>query len=194
MHRPHLALLPLIACVGVAAPSLADHIEGHDNDSNIFPVPIPGHDDFSGGAAWVHAIGPFAGREILSATFDITYVSDGTTPASEMLLNVGLWVEGSSGQRYVETVVTGADLGFGSGAGTFHGVLETHDLDGVPIVNPLFPPYSSVDIIIGAVNGGIEGKAYFVDSVINFHLAPVPAPATAVLLGLAGAAASRRRR
>jgi hypothetical protein len=33
------------------------------------------------------------------------------------------------------------------------------------------PPYSIVDIAVGAVDGGIEGSGYFVDSFINFDVA-----------------------
>jgi len=188
-------VLALLFMVGKAVPAaLADHIDGHDDDDPVHPVPIPGQDFFSGGAMWVTAIGPVGGREILNTRFDITFVSDGATPASELLLNVGLLVEdGMGGDVYVETVLTGADLGFGDEPGTYRGTWETADLNGIAIPG-FFPPYSLVDLIVGATNGGIDGTAYFVDSYVYFDLVPVPAPAGAALLGVGALAATRRRR
>jgi hypothetical protein len=147
----------------------ADHIPGHDNDDPVFPVPIPGQEHFSGGIMFVTAIGPLGGSEIHNATFDITYVSDGTTPASELHITVGLFVNPDN-PVYIETSVDGTDLGFGSGAGTFKGTFETEALNGVAVESFLIAPNSIVDLEIGAVNGGIEGTGYFVDSFINFDM------------------------
>jgi hypothetical protein len=163
--------IALTISLAAVLPVRADHIPGHDDADPVFPVPIPGQEDFSGGAAWVSAIGPFGGSEIFNARFDITYVSDGATPASNMLLNVGLLIEdGVGGAVYVETVVTGADLGFGSGPGTFHGTWETADLNGIAVENFLVAPYSLIDVIIDSTDGGIAGTGYFEDSFIYFDL------------------------
>ncbi|MHC5114433.1 MAG: hypothetical protein ACYTGP_08410 [Planctomycetota bacterium] len=172
-------LLTAAAAVGLLAwghPASADHIPGHSNEDPTFPVPIPGQSEFSGGAMWVTAIGPVGGSEMHSATFDITFVSDGQTPASDLLLNVSLFIdEGPAGVNQVETVVTGADLGFGSGPGTFHGTFETTDLNGIAVEHFLVAPYSLMDIIVDAVGGGgIQGTGYFVDSFIHFDLVGAP--------------------
>lgn len=192
MNPKHVCAL-LISLAVVSPPVLADHIDGHDDDDPVHPVPIPGEDFFTGGAMFVTAIGPVGGSEILNTRFDITFVSDGATPASELLLNVGLLIEdGFGGGTYVETVVTGEDLGFGSGAGTFHGTWETDALNGIA-KEGFFPPYSLVDLVVGAVHGGIDGTAYFVDSYVYFDIIPVPGPATLAGFGV-GALALRRRR
>ena len=147
----------------------ADHIPNHDNDDPIFPVPIPGKEFFSGGIMFVTAIGPPGGSEIHNTIFDITYVSDGATPASDLHITVGMWL-GEENPIYVETHVDGTDLGFGSGPGTFEGTFETSALNGIAVESFFFPPYSIVDLSIGAINGQIDGTGYFVDSFINFDL------------------------
>ena len=157
-----------LAVSGFSGGVRADHIPGHDNDDPIFPVPIPGQEFFSGGILFVTALGPHGGSEIHNTTFDITYVSDGATPASDLHITVGM-VLGEQNPVYVEAVVNGTDLGFGSGPGTFQGSFETSVLNGVA-VQGFFPPYSIVDISIGSIDGGIQGTAYFVDSFINFDL------------------------
>lgn len=156
----------LLGLVAVTLPLQADHIPGHSNDDPIFPVPIPGEDIFNGGIIFVTAIGPLEGSEIFSTEFDITYVSDGATPASDMLIVVGF----PTTTEYVELHVTGADLGFGDGPGTFTGTLTTDALNGIT-VGSFFPPYSIVNLDIGAVNGQIDGVGYFEDSFINFDVA-----------------------
>ena len=145
----------------------ADHINDHLNSDPEWPVAFPTREFFSGGAAFVTAIGPFAGWEVTNAVFDITWVSDGTTPASELAIDVGVRTEAG----YVEIHVTGADLGFGSGPGTFTGTYSTHGLDGI-YQGGFFGPNSTLDIALGAVNGGIEGTGYFVDSYINLDVIP----------------------
>jgi len=69
-------------------------------------------------------------------------------------------------------IVTGADLGFGSGAGTFYGTFETTALNGVAVENFLVAPNSLIDVIIDASGGGIQGTAYFVDSAILLDVIP----------------------
>lgn len=182
-----LSAMIVTSCLG-ASPALADHIHGHHDNDPLHPVPIPGEDFFTGGAMFVTAIGPVGGREILNTRFDITFISDGATPASELFLIVGLVVEDQfNGRTYVEAEVTGADLGFGSGPGTFHGTWATSAFNGFA-VEGFFPPYSIVDLTIGATSGGIDGYAYFEDSFVYFDLNEVPAPATlsCLTIGLIG--------
>lgn len=159
------ALAFATATVALTLPLSADHIDGHSNDDPIFPVPIPGSDIFTGGIIFITAIGPLEGSEIFSTEFDITYVSDGATPASDMLIVVGF----PTTTDYVEIHVSGADLGFGDGPGTFTGTLTTDALNGIT-VGSFFPPYSLVFLDIGAVNGQIDGVGYFEKSFINFDV------------------------
>ncbi|MHC5001575.1 MAG: hypothetical protein ACYTJ0_00480 [Planctomycetota bacterium] len=161
----------LSAATMLAMPGRADHIPGHNDGDPVFPVPIPGQEHFSGGIMFVTAIGPNGGSHVHNARFDITFVSDGATPAEELLIVVGMFIEEESGEIvHVETEVSGADLGFGSGAGTFHGTFETDALNGVAVESFLLPPYSIVDLDVGATTGGIDGTGYFVDSFIYFDL------------------------
>jgi hypothetical protein len=183
-----LSIAPVAAAtvLAVSGPASADHIPGHDDSDPVFPIPMPGPSDFSGGgvAIWMTAIGPNGGSEVTKATFDFTYVSDGATPASDLLLNVGHWVESAPGEVvYVETIVTGADLGFTSGAGTFHGTFETTALNGVTIEHFLVAPNSLMDLIIDSTTGGVQGTAYFVDSFIYLDLNTDPSTCTSDLDG-----------
>jgi hypothetical protein len=176
--RPHARtrrLTQVLAGLAVLAGSSsgwADHIPDHDPCEQFFPTVLPGQDLFNGGAALAHSIGPLGGSVISNAIFEITYVSDGATPASDIELVASLWVENDIGEyEYVETVVTGADLGFGSGPGTFVGSLETTDLNGIALEYFLTAPYSVIDLMIDVVGGGgIQGIGYFQDSFIHFDI------------------------
>jgi len=167
----------------------ADHIPGHSDSDPVFPVPIPGQEFFDGGIVFVTAIGPLAGSEITNTTFDITWVSDGLTPASDLMIEVGIVLESG----FVEFEVHGSDLGFGSGPGTFHGTLSTDALNGIPQPS-FFPPYSIVHLTIGSITGAIDGTGYFQDSFIYFDVNNVPAPGALALLGCAAILPRRRRR
>lgn len=167
MSRSLPRVLPavLVAALLIPVTAIADHIPGHDNNDPVWPVPIPGREFFDGGVLFVTAIGPIGGYEVTNATFDITYISDGTTPAADIIIEAGVATE----DGYVSTHVTGRDLGFGSGEGTFEGSFSTAELNGV-VLEGFFPPYSTFDIQIYAENGGIEGSGYFVDSFINLDV------------------------
>ena len=171
-----------------ATPAVANHIPGHNNNDPVFPVPIPGQDHFSGGILFVTAIGPEAGTEITNTTFDITYVSDGFTPASDMFIEASIQLE----DGFATFEVTGADLDFGSGPGTFTGEFSTDMLNGIVVGS--FLPSSIVHLTIGSIQGGIDGTAYFEDSFIYFDVINVPAPAAAALFGCAAVVHRRRRR
>jgi hypothetical protein len=165
--------------------ALADHIPGHDDCDPEFPVPMPGQEFFDGGVLFVTFIGPLADNVITSTTFDITWVSDGATPASDLFIEIAVQVD----QEFREFSVTGADLGFGSGPGTFHGTLQTKDLNGV--VWPGFPgPNSIINATVDVVGGGgIQGSAYFLDSFITFDVIPPP-PCPSLGCGTGGACAA----
>ncbi len=170
-------LLSAAVAAGIGALAFADHINGHNDDDPIHPVPIPGQEFFDGGVMFVTAIGPVGGREVIEVDMDITYVSDGTTPASEIVIEVGMLVEDNDGViEYQSFHVTGGELGFGSGPGRFHGTFSTDALNGFA-VQGFLPPYSIVDLMIGSVNGGIQGSGYFEDSFANFMLTPIGCPA-----------------
>src|SRR5687767_904653 len=123
----------LLTCAAVAE---GTHIAGHNPSDPTFPIPLPGQDHFSGGAVAGTFIGPPGGTVITGATFQITYVSDGVTPASDIEIFVDIPV-GPSESREIH--VTGADLGFGSGPGTFSGTLQTDALNGTVYQSPFFP-------------------------------------------------------
>lgn len=159
-----------LALAATPTATLADHIDGHDNCDPVFPVPLPGEEFFHGGVLFVTAIGPVEDDIITNTTFDITWVSDGATPASDLLLHGSVQVDNT----LAYFTVTGEDLGFGSGPGKFKGTFSTDTLNGV-VWPGVFPPYSIVDLQIDSVNGGgIQGYAYFVDSFINFDVIPAP--------------------
>lgn len=151
---------------GVAA---GNHIPGHEECDPTFPMPIPGPDFFTGGVLFVTLIGPVEDTVITNTTFSITYTSDGATPASDLQLAVSAMVDGG----FAEVIVTGADLGFGSGPGTFTGTFQTDALNGV--VFQAIPPSSIVELMIDAVGGGgIQGIGFFTDSFITFDVIPAP--------------------
>ena len=158
--------LLLVACL----PTFADHFPGHDPCALTHTLTIPGKEFFNGQglALFISYIGPPSDSIITNTTFDITFVSDGTMPASELefLVGIGL-VEG-----FVDVSVLGSDLGFGSGLGIFVGTFQTSALNGTVVPNV---PGALVDVHISHSSGnGIPGTAYFVDSTITFDVIPPP--------------------
>jgi hypothetical protein len=111
------------------------------------------------------------GTIITNTQFDITYVSDGITPASDIVIGVSAPVDMQSREFHI----TGADLGFGSGSGTFTGTFETDELNGE--VGQDFPDFPTViHLTIDSVAGGVRGLGFFQDSFINLAVIPVPDP------------------
>ncbi len=188
MLAKHVARLCAFIVLGFGSAVWADHIPGHDPLDPTFPVPLPGPQFFNGGVLFGTFIGPVEGTQILNTTYDITYVSDGTTPAANLLIEMSVMVNND----VVELVVTGADLGFGSGAGTFDGTFQTNAFNGT-VWQPAIFPHSIIDLNIGATTGGIEGSGFFQNSFIVFDVIPVPEPASIMLL-LGGAVIGRRAR
>ena len=163
-------MITALALLAMPSATRADHIPNHDNCDDTFPMPIPGQEFFNGGVLFVNLIGPVEDHIITNTTFDITYVSDGATPASDIQLHGFITVDGGTS----DFVVTGADLGFGSGPGTFKGTYQTDALNGVADPSFFFPPYAWVDLQIDAINGGINSSGYFVDSFITCDVIPAP--------------------
>jgi hypothetical protein len=157
--------------------------------TETWSIMLPGQEFFDGGFLFVTGIGPPSGSTIVNTTFDINYVSDGTTPASELAIHVTAPVDGV----HVDTDVIGTDLGFTSGPGTFTGTFATTALNGVTWNT--FLPTPVIDIEIGSTNfpPAIDGSGYFVDSFIIFDYVPVPEPGSFVLLAVGAAGALVRR-
>jgi hypothetical protein len=185
--------LASFACAPVAE---GTHIAGHNPADPTFPIPLPGQDHFSGGAIAGTFIGPPGGTVITGATFDITYVSDGVTPASDIEIFVGIPISPTEAR---EIHVTGADLGFGSGPGTFSGTFQTEGLNGTVWQNPFFFE-SLIDLHIGSTGlpPAIAGVGFFVDSAIILDVIPVPEPSSSIFAAVLSAAVAawqyRRRK
>ena len=163
-----IVMITALALSVMSITTQADHINNHSECDPIFPCPLPGQNDFNGGIMWVTLIGPVEDSIISGTTFDITWVSDGATPASDLLLHGSVMVDND----FVDFTVTGADLGFGSGPGTFKGTISTDALNGIAWPFFLVAPYSIVDLMVDSVNGGgIQGYAYFAEgSFIKFDV------------------------
>lgn len=150
----------------LAGTANADHIKGHNNCDSTFPMPIPGQEHFDGGVMFVTFIGPLEDDVITNTTFNITYVSDGVTPASELYIDLSVMVD----DGFADFGIHGSDLGFGSGPGTFTGTYQTDAFNGVVWPSFLVAPNSTVAAEIGA----IQGSGYFIDSTVTFDVNPAP--------------------
>jgi hypothetical protein len=158
--------------VAITAPILA-HDLPNSTDFSIF---LP-EDQFTGEVMFITYIGPPAGQNLWHVTADFTWVSIGGTPASNILVNFELAVNGMT----EHWTVTGADLGWGSGPGTYTGSIGTDTLNG-PITPNGIGGSTIINVDIGTTTGGGLSGGHFVDSSFTLELAPVPAPASAYLL------------
>lgn len=140
------------------------------------------HGQFTGEVMFITYLGPPGppnGQNIWHATADFTWVSNGGTPASNILVNFELAVDGVT----EHWTVTGADLGWGSGPGTYSSTIGTDMLNG--LLTPNGPGGSTIiHVDIGTTTGdGLTG-GHFDNSSFTLELAPVPAPsALCVLVG-----------
>jgi len=142
----------LITAVAALTLGLAALASAHDHPaSQTATVQIPSGP--IGGAISINGLGPPAGVETMHATAHITFTSNGTTRADEMLISVrSLLVDGIKQWEF-----TGADLGFLPGAGTYTGTIGTDILNGKTAGGlPGFPSPLFIDIM--AVNGGLNGS------------------------------------
>lgn len=150
--------LTLLGAAAPAAPSGA----------NEFVLTIP-PGPYNNQVTFVLFIGPDAGETVTGSTLDLTWISDGTMPASDLFLEFKFTADNTS---HIWSA-TGADFGWGSGPGTFAGSLQTSALNGV--ANSGFLPHSTIDLTLDRVGGGgIIGQ--FVDSSLTMALLPDGAP------------------
>ena len=157
-------------------------------NSTDFSIFLP-EDQFSGQIMFITYIGPPAGQNVWHATADFTWISTGGTPASNILVNFELAVNGIT----EHWTVTGADLGWGSGPGTYTGSIGTDRLNGLITANgPLGGTIIHVDI--GTTTGDGLSGGHFDNSSFTLEIAPVPAPSALALLLLGGRTSKRRRR
>jgi hypothetical protein len=179
-----LSILAAASVLGLG-PTASAHDLPNSTEFSIF---LP-EDQFTGQIMFITYIGPPAGQNVWHATADFTWVSIGGTPASNILVNFELAIDGIT----EHWTVTGADLGWGSGPGTYTGTIGTDLLNG--LLTPNGPGGSTIiNVDIGTTTGdGLTG-GHFDNSSFTLELAPVPAPSVlCVLLGglMRG---SRRRR
>ncbi len=194
MIRQVFCAVTFVISLNLGVTAFAGHINEHHDSDNIFPIPIPGQAFFTGGAMKVLALGPVEGSIITNTTFDVTYVSDGRIAASDLEIFLSVQVDNA----FSELTVTGADLGFGSGEGTFTGSLTTDALNGMVWQCPDCP-HSMLDLTITALSERASEGSFFIDSLITLDLAPpkaVPEPASLSLLaaGILALVVCRRRR
>lgn len=190
-RRVHfLAIAACMAFFAAAVPARAGIVPAQPRGATTFTFAIPGQEFFDGGFLFVDGFGPEVGTIITNTTVHIMYVSDGATPASDIDIHIALGVN----DTFQETVITGADLGFVSGAGTFVGSISTADLNGV--ASSFFAPTSALSLQIGSIYDPplIDGSGYFVNSTIVFDVIPVPEPGTIALLAVAALLVRRRAR
>ncbi len=138
----------LVALFALSFPVLGD---GHPSSRNhtLFVPDFP----FSGNILHATMIGPEDGANIVHATLGLQFQTDGATPASTVEVEFCVQVDGGSACW----VVTGADLGWGSGPGTFTGTISTHELNGV--ADGFLGGTMIVDLFIGTTTGdGVFGK------------------------------------
>jgi hypothetical protein len=174
------------ACVALSL-TLSPTARGHDlptsTDFNIF---LP-EDQFTGQIMFITYIGPPAGQNVWHATADFTWISIGGTPASNVLVNFELAVDGIT----EHWTVTGADLGWGSGPGTYTGSISTDKLNG--LLTPNGPGGSTIiNVDIGTTTGGGLTGGHFDNSSFTLEVGPIPAPGAAWLL--VGALMGNRKR
>ena len=91
MNKPAtLGIVTVVLTSLFTHPCWAGHIPGHQDSDPVFRMPIPGREFFEGGGTegsvlFFTAIGPVEGTIITNTQFDITYVSDGITAASDIV-------------------------------------------------------------------------------------------------------------
>jgi hypothetical protein len=126
----------------------------HDRPgSTEFVAPLP-TDNYTGKILTATLIGPTNDSHVLHATLAVTWNSHPNMPASDLGLEFTLpTVNGSE-----HWIVTGADLGFGDGPGTFTATLDSDDLNGI-VFWPL-PPNAIIhfDIFNATGTDGVWGQ------------------------------------
>ena len=152
MSRPTLEALLGLALLAAPASALSN---------SHLSLPIP-DSPLDGSVLTASLVGPAPGQELFHVTWDLTYVSvHGGTKGSDVILE--LTAPLASGPATM--VVTGADLGWPSSAGTFSGSISSDLLDGI-LAGP--GPSTSLELKIHTATGGVLGN--FVASKITLEL------------------------
>ncbi|MHC5109264.1 MAG: hypothetical protein ACYTHJ_05240 [Planctomycetota bacterium] len=157
------------------------HLNAHDlPGSEFFVLQLPTEEWVGQVALELLLIGPDAGEKIWHAELDLTWVSDGTMPASNLIIHYTIPLEGGEGNWSI----TGADLGWGDGPGTYSAKIDTDALNGT-VASP------SMTLGLGDEGGGgLWGQ--FVNSTFTLELndmgpvEPIPTASSwgILLLGL----------
>lgn len=143
--------LPFLAVSLLALVSNADAHDPTATQTFVSPLPTMPLDS---SILFVTLVGPEVGLSVVHATLDVAWESDGTFPASDLLLHYELSIDNS----IADLVVTGADLGWGSGEGTFTATLETEILNGQTVQGALFGTKFELDIATSTGTGGVTGR------------------------------------
>jgi len=100
-------------------------------------------------------LGPPVGETIAHATLDLHWESNGVFPASDVEFEFEMYVDGGVKKSWI---VSGADLGWGSGSGVFTGTLDTDVFNGVAW--HFLAPDAIIDFTIATTTGtgGVTGK------------------------------------
>lgn len=126
----------------------------HGPTGSTFETPLP---DLTLQSSVIFAmlIGPPVGSTIAHTTLQVFWESNGEFPASDVEFEFEMYVDGGVHKSWI---VSGADLGFGSGAGVFIGTLNTDVFNGVAW--HFLGPDAIIDFTIGTVSGtgGVTGR------------------------------------
>jgi hypothetical protein len=148
----------LVLCVFLAATAVAA-VRPEPSPVVPLPSPQPGSSHFKivvplttlqGGTATISVTGPPPGLEIFQATWTVAYLTPhGGTPASDLVLELSLPLEGGGPPM----VVTGADLGWPAAAGAFSGSFTSSAVAGVLSGGP----NTTAQVVIHSTEGGVVG-------------------------------------
>lgn len=147
------ALLLLVPAFGVLASEFAPSPCAHDLDGNtIFVAPVPDQ-TMTGEVVLATLIGPPSGSTVVHAELSLNFTTNGAVNAADVQLDFGLSLDGV-GKHWL---VSGSDLGWGSGSGTFSGTIATDDFFG-QIGQGFLPGASVISLDIHATTGGVWGQ------------------------------------
>jgi hypothetical protein len=126
----------------------------HGPTGATFVAPLP-NITLQSSVVFATLIGPPVGSTIAHATLDVFWESNGVFPASDVEFEFEMFVDGGVHKSWI---VSGADLGFGAGAGVFTGTLDTDVFNGVAW--HFLGPDAIIDFTIGTVSGtgGVTGR------------------------------------
>ena len=175
-------LLSLLAPLGVLFLSGLPAAGQGLTPTHTFETPL-GFTSFSGEVIFATMIAPPAGETILGAELHITWTTDGTQSAALFGMHLTAPLESGKSPQWD---ITGADMGWGSAAGTYSAVVSTDLLNGTLVGGPFgFPP--TLDLGLEAAGGGGLWGTMGPGSKIVFELGPsVTADVPAISLATGG--------